>query len=213
MSRRTFPSPPLVFACARDPRRGGGRGRHPQRMIHVLAWLLILMAAAAGGGCGEGNDRSSSRISRSPAGTSAYAPATATYDDDTPQRGRNPEYGQMLYANTCTTCHGVRAQGMPHQGVNLRASKFVAAQSDQQLVAFLKVGRKPDDPGSLQKLLMPPRGGNASLDDTSLGDIVAFLRQVQIEAKEDADLTADATNSPATQPAAVVPTGAAISGQ
>src|SRR4051812_19316546 len=48
---------------------------------------------------------------------------TAMMDDDA-----NPSKGQVLFAQTCTPCHGLRGQGMPHQGANLRASKFVAAR-------------------------------------------------------------------------------------
>jgi cytochrome c5 len=89
------------------------------------------------------------------------------------------ENGKWLFGQTCTSCHGSNAQGLPHQGVNLRESKFVAAQSDPQLVAFLKTGRQPTDPKSQRGLLMPARGGNPSLIDVELVDIVAYLRQVQ----------------------------------
>jgi len=93
----------------------------------------------------------------------------------------------MLYGNTCLTCHGTRGQGMPNQGVNLRISKFIAACSDEQLLSFLKTGREAKDPTSLVGRLMPPRGGNGSLDDTGLGDIVAFLRQLQDQAKQEGE--------------------------
>jgi hypothetical protein len=75
---------------------------------------------------------------------------------------------------------------MPRQGVDLRASKFVAEHSDEQLVAFLRQGRTPADPTSLVGMLMPPRGGNRTLDDPALADIVAFLREVQAEARQEA---------------------------
>lgn len=89
--------------------------------------------------------------------------------------------GQVLYLQTCTSCHGQRGQGMPHQGVNLRASKLVAQLSDRALAAFIKQGRTAMDPKNTTGLLMPPRGGNPSLDDDSLEHIVAFLRQMQKE--------------------------------
>src|SRR6185312_11373390 len=56
--------------------------------------------------------------------------------------GADPTKGQVLYMQTCTTCHGQSLQGMPHQGVSLRDSKFVATTNDQRLIAFIKVGRK-----------------------------------------------------------------------
>ena len=91
----------------------------------------------------------------------------------------------------------MQGQGMPNQGVNLRISKFIAACSNEQLVTFLKKGREPKDPASVVGRLMPPRGGNRNLDDTELGDIVAFLRQLQAQAKE-----AGETEPPPDAPAA-----------
>jgi cytochrome c5 len=106
-------------------------------------------------------------------------------ETDQAERGNDPAYGEALYASTCTPCHGSRGQGMPHQGANLRTSRFIAEADNVYLVEFLKKGRSPRDPGSIMALLMPPRGGNAALDDTSLGDIVAFLRQIQNDARAD----------------------------
>jgi hypothetical protein len=75
---------------------------------------------------------------------------------------------------------------MPRQGANLRESKFIAEQSDAQLLAFLRQGRTPADPTSRMGMLMPPRGGNRTLDDPALSDIVAFLREIQEEARQEA---------------------------
>jgi mono/diheme cytochrome c family protein len=87
--------------------------------------------------------------------------------------------GRKLYKESCTICHGANGQGLPHQGADLRLSKFVAGESDNALVNFLRKGREANDPKSVQGLVMPPRGGNPSLDDTALSDIVLFLRQMQ----------------------------------
>jgi len=103
----------------------------------------------------------------------------------------DPENGRSLFGQTCTACHGANAQGLPHMGVDLRASKFVAQQTDVQLLSFLKTGRQPKDPKSVRGLLMPARGGNSSLVDMELYDIVAFLRVVQRQS---------AMSSPTTRP-------------
>ena len=95
----------------------------------------------------------------------------------------DPENGRSLFGQTCTSCHGAQAQGLPHQGVDLRVSRFIAEQDDTQLVRFLKTGRQPKDPRSVRGLLMPPLGGNPSLVDMELTDIVAFLRVVQTETR------------------------------
>jgi disulfide bond formation protein DsbB len=131
-----------------------------------------------------------SSIKGLPAGFEALAGAGDGLSSDDGDSGK----GQVLYAQSCTTCHGQNLQGMPHQGVNLRASKFVEKTNDRNLVAFLKMGRKPADPGNTTGLLMPPRGGNPTLDDDALGHIVAYIRQVQSDTRR-AD-AATATTKP-----------------
>ena len=41
-------------------------------------------------------------------------------------------------------------------------------------------------------MLMPPRGGNRTLDDAALEDVVAFLRELQGEARQEAGAAAAA---------------------
>jgi disulfide bond formation protein DsbB len=138
-----------------------------------IAPPMLLLA-----GCGWSDSRSDEIADDS--ANAAVTAATVRSPSQDPQRGR------LLYMASCSSCHGQRGQGMPHSGANLRISAFVARQSDQQLVAFLKRGRAPGDPESVQGLIMPPRGGNPALDDAALETIVAFLRQLQQEAQGDA---------------------------
>jgi len=104
------------------------------------------------------------------------------------------ETGRQLFNSTCIACHGVRGQGIPNLGANLQQSKFVADSPDDSLVMFLKTGRMPGDARSVLNLTMPPRGGNPSLDDKSLHDIVAYLRVLQSDGRT--------AMIPATQPVA-----------
>lgn len=115
------------------------------------------------------------------------------------RRESDAAFGQMLYASSCTPCHGSRGHGMPRQGPSLRASKFIAEQSDAQLVTFLRQGRTPADPASLMGMLMPPRGGNRTLDDPALADVIAFLREIQEEARQEAAAAAGAASGSAAE--------------
>jgi mono/diheme cytochrome c family protein len=121
-----------------------------------------------------------------------HADAAPTARAGNDSRGGNAEFGQMLFASNCTACHGPRGHGLPRQGVNLRESKFVAEQSDGELIAFLRRGRAPSDATSQMGMLMPPRGGNRTLDDAALEDVVAFLRELQGEARQEAGAAAAA---------------------
>ena len=111
--------------------------------------------------------------------------------------GADADKGQALYTQSCMSCHGQNLQGMPHQGVPLRENKFIKSLNDPKLVAFLKNGRKPADPGNTTGLLMPPRGGNPSLDDDGLKHIVAYLRLAQKPA-------ASVAQAPSTRPLATI---------
>ena len=127
---------------------------------------------------------------------SSAATGSATLSTDGPDAAK----GQVLYLQSCTYCHGQSAQGMPHMGVDLRNSKFISSTSDPKLIAFLRSGRRPTDPKNITGLLMPPRGGNVTLDDESLADIVAFLRQLQKEQRDqDAGVTPPPTSRPVAQ--------------
>ena len=96
----------------------------------------------------------------------------------------DPQHGRELFGMTCIACHGPSGSGIPNLGANLRESKFVASKTDPQLVDFIKRGRQPGEPGSVLGLMMPPKGGNPTLDDAGLRDIVAFIRTLQADAKQ-----------------------------
>jgi glucose/arabinose dehydrogenase/mono/diheme cytochrome c family protein len=104
------------------------------------------------------------------------------------------ENGRELFNVTCIACHGVHGQGIPNLGANLQQSRFVAQTGDDALISFIKTGRVPGDPKSVLNLTMPPRGGNPSLDDAGIRDIVAYLRTLQSETA--------AGLAPSTQPVA-----------
>lgn len=100
----------------------------------------------------------------------AAAPAQTSKGD--------PAAGKTAFTQTCSACHGPTAEGLPNLGKNLVISEFVAGQTDDQLVAFLKVGRPTSDPLNTTKVDMPPKGGNPALNDKDLENIVAFIRTI-----------------------------------
>jgi mono/diheme cytochrome c family protein len=156
----------------------------------VLAILLT--------GCGKSNDGGvqSPRANGPAPVVLTVAPAKLGSENVDPP---DPEVGQQVFLHSCATCHGFRAQGLPHQGVPLRTSVYVAQHDDAALVAFIKKGRPAQDPSNASGQPMPPRGNNPALSDERLADVVAYLRQVQAEAK------ADAANEPQAGAAAITP--------
>jgi len=135
----------------------------------IVAAVLVLSGAV--GGCKRADDSQNSAVVQT-----AAAP--------------DPEVGAMLYAHGCMTCHGATGQGMLHQGAELRKNQFIATKTDAELIAFLKKGRLAKDPDNKTGVPMPAGGtipgfGDDPQSDTqTLGDVVAFLRQMQLKEKQ-----------------------------
>lgn len=122
-----------------------------RRLLAVFWALALLVSACNGGG------------------------STSPDPTDSPGMSGDPVAGEALYA-TCASCHGPDATGLEGLGKDLTNSAFLAGLSDDELVAFLKVGRRADDPANTTGVDMPPKGGDPSLSDQDLYDIVAYLR-------------------------------------
>jgi disulfide bond formation protein DsbB len=105
-----------------------------------------------------------------PAPKGAAVPASKIVGDAT--RGR------QLYIRTCVACHGNDAKGLPGLGKDLTNNPFVKNQPEPQLVDFLKKGRAVTDPSNTTKRDMPARGGDPTVTDQQLADIVAYMRSL-----------------------------------
>ncbi len=87
--------------------------------------------------------------------------------------------GKETFTESCSSCHGQDAKGAPNLGKDLTTSAFVADQTDDELVAVIKVGRDTSDPANTTGVAMPPKGGNPALTDEQLTDVVAYIRTVE----------------------------------
>ena len=89
-----------------------------------------------------------------------------------------PEFGGMMMGSylTCAACHGPAGEGIEGLGKDMTTSEFIAGNTDDELVAFIKVGRDPSDPLNTTGVGMPASGGNPALSDEDLFDIVAYIR-------------------------------------
>ncbi len=84
--------------------------------------------------------------------------------------------GQAIFDRICATCHGKDANGLPKLGKGLRGNEFTKSQSDAELVAFMKTGRPATHPLNTTGVDMPPKGGDPTITDEDLQNVVAFLR-------------------------------------
>ncbi len=120
----------------------------------------------------------------------------------------DPIKGRELFRNSCAACHGLRGEGVPGQGKDMRHSEFIRKLDDAGLLAFIQRGRLPNDALSTTGRLMPPRGGNPFLTDANLLDIIAYVREVQeppatgeSAAEAGRDASAQAAAAPSVEPA------------
>lgn len=127
------------------------------RKTTLLLALLMLLVAACGDGGGDGGDA---------------APAN-------PGQGGDAANGETVYLNTCASCHGADALGITGLGKQLAASDFVASTSEADLYTLIVEGRASDHPDNDTGVAMPPKGGNPSLSDASIADVIAYLKSLQ----------------------------------
>jgi disulfide bond formation protein DsbB len=91
----------------------------------------------------------------------------------------DPLAGAPVYRGVCATCHGADLGGVQGLGRPLIPSSFITDQSDDDLVAFIIEGRPIDHPDNITGVAMLPRGGNPSLSDQDIANIVAYIKALQ----------------------------------
>ncbi len=87
--------------------------------------------------------------------------------------------GRALFLSTCATCHGGTGRGQPGLGKDLVLSAFCRGLDDGELFAFVRKGREATDPLNTTGIAMPPSGGNPTLSDAQVTDVVAYVRALQ----------------------------------
>lgn len=139
------------------------------KLIILGIMLTLALALAACGGdqptdTGNGNNEPAAG-----SGDSGEVETVSTGD---------PVAGEEQYNQVCIACHGPGGQGVEGLGKPFTTSDFVASQSDEELLEFIKQGRPIDHPDNTTGVDMPPKGGNPALTDEQILDIIAYIRSV-----------------------------------
>ncbi|MDF2631229.1 MAG: cytochrome c family protein [Symbiobacteriaceae bacterium] len=101
-------------------------------------------------------------------------------DRQQPAAAGDAAHGREIFKTTCALCHGSSGRGMPGLGKDLvNQSAWMQKQDDAALIAFIKVGRAGEDPLNETGIPMLPMGGNPTLTDADLADVVAYIRSIQ----------------------------------
>jgi mono/diheme cytochrome c family protein len=142
-----------------------------KKTFYLLVALLVVVVALGLVACGG------APATPAPVGGSGSGAAPAKSESTSAMKG-DSEKGKQAFT-TCSACHGPEGKGIQGLGKDFTASEFVKGQTDDELVAFIKVGRDPSDPLNTTGVAMPPKGGNPALNDQDLYDLVAFIRTLQ----------------------------------
>ena len=132
--------------------------------LFFLIIALFLISALSLTACGGGE---AERLSDDSSQAAAAASPTTAGD---------AVAGKKIFDSICSACHGPEGKGVEGLGKDFTTSEFVAGKTDEELVAFIKVGRDPSDPLNTTGVAMPPKAGNPALTDQDLYNVVAFIR-------------------------------------
>lgn len=136
--------------------------------IFLLTLLLALTLALVGcGGSGSSAD------------SDEAAPPAPQATETAPAPTGDAVAGEPLFVQSCSACHGPGGKGVPNLGKDMTTSAFIQGMNDQDLLAFVKVGRPVSDPANTTNVDMPPKGGNPALTDEQLLDIIAYIRTLK----------------------------------
>ncbi len=109
----------------------------------------------------------------------------------------NPANGKSLFVTTCATCHGPTGQGIAGNAPSLRISSFIKSSDEATIASLIRGGRAATDPANKTGKVMPARGGNPFLDEAKIGDLAAFLKDLENQLGASSD-SADAAAADAT---------------
>lgn len=141
-----------------------GLGRLPDEQIwNVVSYLRSLQGVEAPGA-------DETRVA-----ASEEAPEV---DAEAVLRAASAGIGRDQFRASCAACHGQRGEGVDGVGLPLAGSAFVNSSTDQELTAMIKSGRPIWHADNQTGLDMPPKGGNPSLSDAQIEDIVKYIREL-----------------------------------
>lgn len=145
--------------------------RNKRIFLPVIAIAISSLVASCAPGASGGAGSAPTPAASKPGAQVSAKPTGGTAGD--------PTKGQQAYMQSCASCHGPDAKGLPNLGKDLVGGAFAKGQGDAELIAFIKKGRPVSDPANTTKIDMPPKGGNPALTDAQIADIVAYLRTLQ----------------------------------
>ncbi|MBL4810414.1 MAG: cytochrome c [Phycisphaerales bacterium] len=131
-----------------------------KQVLRMMCVGACVVGAGLVGGCGGDAEPGS-------------VPAGADTTAKKPSFNADAVKGALVFRNTCVTCHGGDAKGLPNNGPDLTASAFVRDTSNADLLTYVIEGREV--PGGVP---MPPRGGftEEMLPDSDIEKVIVYMK-------------------------------------
>ncbi len=89
------------------------------------------------------------------------------------------EQGATSYSQACASCHGENGVGVEGLGTALANSPQVSGLTESEMFAIIRDGRAADAPNNRTGIAMPPSGGQTSLTDEQIVDIILYIQSLQ----------------------------------
>lgn len=86
--------------------------------------------------------------------------------------------GETVFQSVCSACHGFSAQGISGLGPSMIDNAFINGLSNDALLDFIVHGRPAGDPTNKSGVAMPARGGNPSLTDNDITNVIHYVRNL-----------------------------------
>ncbi|MCB0077530.1 MAG: cytochrome c [Anaerolineales bacterium] len=149
-----------------------------ERYTALLLTLMLTLLV----GCG--NNRATPTAL--PVATHSAAPRpTATRLDEvappsvTPLTDPTLSAAAASYNRSCLACHGEAGAGVLGMGRPLSNNEVLQAMSDAEIAVLIREGRDGSHPDNISGVAMPARGGDPSLTDVQIAELVAYIRALQ----------------------------------
>ncbi len=198
-----------------SPQPGRPAEVFPLVPLLVLFGSITLLLVVAFGGRSEFGQQIALKPTASPtvveptqAGPTSTPTLIPPQESPTPQQvaaaALDPQMvarGETIYQGLCVACHGFNALGISGLGKTLIGSEYINSSTDDELHAFLIVGRTIQDPLNTTGVAMPAKGGNPSLTDEDLYAVVAYIRSLNAN-----QVAAAPTTAPTLAPTSSGPT-------
>lgn len=113
---------------------------------------------------------------RTPTAVPSATPTSAA--SPTPSMAQRVSSGERTFQTVCSACHGFTAMGISGLGPSFIGNEFVNTRSNEELLAFVSVGREVRDPANKSGVAMPARGGNPTLTDNDILNVIAYIRSL-----------------------------------